>query len=143
MSKKMCILMIYLGILALFDIREKRVPVILPFLGTAAGIVWRIYRMSAAKEPSVQIWSMCVALLPGLLMLAAAKWTGKAGWGDGWILLNIGLVTDYSVCVAWWGMSMFVMALFCAVLLLFRKAQKDSRVPYLPFVALTGCLFMQ
>lgn len=137
------ILFIYLIVLAVFDWREKQVPLILPVLGLAAAVLSRIYLM--CRNPEEWNWILVSALLgilPGLLMLAVAWITKRAGCGDGLVLLNIGLLTDYKSCILLLCCSMLLMSAFCAVMLLLKRAGKDTRLPYLPFLTVVYAIEM-
>lgn len=131
-----CVLLVYLIILAICDWREKRIPLILPAYGLAAALLYRIYLLHC--EPAEWEWLLLSALLgiiPGILMLAVAGLTGKVGCGDGVVLLNIGLLTDYKSCILLLCFSMLFMSVFSIGMLSLKRVGKDTRLPYLPFLA--------
>lgn len=135
------LLIVYLGMLAVFDLRERKIPVLLLGVGTVVAGCLRI-PLFWAGDGEV-LWQLCavgVTVLPGLCMLGVAKLTGKIGLGDGWILINVGLFTDYKTCVVLWGVSMLLMSLTCMVLLGLRRVKRDTYIPYLPFLAAGGML---
>lgn len=129
------ILLFYLLILGFFDWRERKVPLILPIGGLVAALLYQIYLLY--HDPAEWEWLLVSALLgiiPGLLMLMVAGLTGKVGYGDGLVLLNLGLLTDYKSCILLLCFSMLFMSVFSMVMLLLKKAGKDTRLPYLPFL---------
>jgi len=128
---------VYLLILGWFDLREKKVPVILLECGTVIAIGRLVFGIF--KDPDRWQWKALVFMLgalPGVFMIALSWLTRKVGAGDGWALVNIGLFTDYKTCMFLWAISLIIMSVFSAVLLICRKAKKSTRIPYLPFLAL-------
>lgn len=79
--------------------------------------------------------SALLGMLPGLAMLVVARITGKAGYGDGFVLLNVGLWTDYKTCILVLCFSMLFMSCFSIGMLLTKKANKQTKLPYIPFLA--------
>lgn len=130
------VLLIYLLIMGGFDWREKRVPIILPIGGLAIALMHQIYLLY--RDPTDWQWVLVSALLgviPGVLMLVVAGLTGKAGYGDGLVLLSMGLLTDYKSCILLLCFSTLAMSVFSIGLLLLKKVRKDTTLPYLPFLA--------
>lgn len=81
-------------------------------------------------------WKECRALLPGAVLLVVAYGTGKAGPADGVILMLLGVFMGYEDCAAASLGGLFLIALFSVVLLTLRRAKKDTRIPFVPFLAL-------
>lgn len=129
-------LLLYLIILALFDLREQKVPLILLTGGGAAA--WGIHICMLLQNPAKWSWlvlSILLGILPGLLLLAVARLTGKAGYGDGLALLNVGLLTDYKTCLLMLCFSMLSMSLLSVGMLSVKRVRRETRLPYLPFLA--------
>lgn len=129
------VLLFYLLILGLFDWRERKVPLILPIGGLTAALLYQIYLLY--HDPAEWEWLLLSALLgivPGLFMLTVAGLTGKAGYGDGLVLLNMGLLTNYKSCILLLCFSMLLMSAFSIGMLLMKRVGKDTRLPYLPFL---------
>lgn len=131
------VLWVYLLVLAVFDLREQKVPVVLLVAGSAMALIWRVVLLLGHREGwQWEAISVCAGMMPGMIMLAVAKFTGKAGLGDGWVLLNLGLFTDYKTSICLWGFSLLAMAVFCAVIFVFKRVHKNTQIPYLPFLVL-------
>ena len=79
--------------------------------------------------------SALLGVLPGLAMLAVARITGKVGYGDGFVLLNVGLWTDYQTCILALCFSLLLMSGFSIGMLWTKKANRRTRLPYIPFLA--------
>ncbi|MCM1194280.1 MAG: prepilin peptidase [Acetatifactor muris] len=127
------VIMIWLVVISVVDIKSRRVP------------VWLLAAGGAAALPAIQWGSAgeCLAVLkgvmPGLLLLAAAFFTGRAGYGDGVVLLVLGMVSKGRTLVLF-GVSMLLIAVFAVALLVFRRADRNTRLPYLPFLAVSWLL---
>lgn len=84
----------------------------------------------------LSIGGICKALIPGIILVAIALSTRKAGWADGVVLLLLGIQTDYEKCMVAVLMALFLMAALSAVLLVFRKVKKDTKLPFIPFLTM-------
>lgn len=123
---------IWLVPMSIMDTRSKRVPVWMLWIGTAAAIGVLLYD---GINGGLNGWQECRALLPGIILLAVAYATGKAGPADGVILMLFGVFTGYEDCVAASLGGLFLIALFSVVLLTLRRVKRDTRIPFVPFLA--------
>lgn len=126
----------YLGVLSIFDIRFKKVPVLLMAAGGLAALGYlgiTCYENGAVLQSAAA--ELAGAWLPGLFMLAAAWLTGKVGYGDGCILLITGCFLGSRKMAAVFAVSLLLAALLAAVLLLLRRRGRNDKLPYLPFLA--------
>ena len=124
---------LYLLAVSIFDIREKKIPIL--FLGgggilVGAGI---LYGMIAGK---LAWYQPLLGMIPGVALLAVARLTEKMGYGDGIVLMMIGGMTGYRGSLVVLCLGSFLASLLCVALLAIRKVKKHSRIPYVPF--LTG-----
>ena len=129
------ILFLYLTVLAVFDWKEQKIPLLLAGGGLLAALIVNLYRVIH----NVENWrwlviSVVLGMLPGIYMLTVAYFTGKAGYGDGITLMSLGMFTDFKTCILLWGFSMLFLSLVSVALLCLRKANRDTRLPYLPFL---------
>ena len=130
----------YLVILAIWDIKEKKIPVWILIVGTVCG---GICGLGFSHEKQWELVMMCMAVMPGIFLVIIARLTQKAGAGDGWALVNIGLVESYKICIFLLGISLMIMALVSGVLLFLHKVNKNTKLPYLPFLMLAYlCKFL-
>ena len=136
-------LFLYLLVLAVFDWKEQKIPLLLAGGGLVAALVVNLYKILH----NVENWrwlvvSATLGMLPGIYMLAVAYFTGKAGYGDGITLTSLGMFTDYKTCILLWGFSMLFLALVSVVLLCLRRADRNTRLPYLPFLTVVYAVGM-
>lgn len=118
--------------MSVMDTRSRSVPVWMLWIGLAGATGALLYEGISGSLDGGQI---CKALLPGLILLAVAHITGKAGRADGVILMLAGILMGYENCVVAAMGGLFLIALFSAVLLMLRRAGKNTRIPFVPFLA--------
>ncbi|MCM1190124.1 MAG: hypothetical protein NC541_12605 [bacterium] len=128
----------WLAILSLCDIRKKSVPIWLLWLGAA--LAGGILVCGGEGEP-IRILSVLRALIPGALLFLLAAGTGKAGCADGIILMILGVAGGYKNCLMICMGSLFLAALVSGVLLLTKRVTRNTKVPFVPFMT-AGWLIM-
>lgn len=60
----------------------------------------------------------------------------KVGYGDGWVLLMIGLFIGFIRCFLVLLIGLAAESMILLVLLAFRKVHKDGEIPFVPFLLL-------
>ena len=119
---------IWLSAMSISDVRYKRIPIWMIGLGIPAA---SIAVLRGWNELSIKTSVFC--LIPGFLLLLSA-FTKRVGYGDGIVLLLLGLMVGRDCCMKIFLISMMLMSLFAAVMLILRKVVKETRLPYLPFL---------
>lgn len=139
---KTTVLICYLIILSVHDIRRKQ----LPMHWIVAGAVFAIINilisageMLFAPETVLRILN---SWLPGMVFLVIAKMTDVIGRGDGWVLIITGSILDAGETGRILAVSLLLAAFSAIVLLVFRKAQKGDKLPFIPFLATAVILVM-
>lgn len=127
---------IWLGVMSVADIRRRRVPI---WLLISGGIVVTIVSVSRGLMGEGQLTGLVMGMLPGSVMLLTAS-TRAAGWADGAVLSVLGLLWGFRQCAVSFVLSMLAISVVSLVLLAFRKADKKTKLPYLPFLC-GGYLF--
>lgn len=119
-------MLLTLGYLSGKDIKLKKISVV-PLL--VSGILSVIYVL-AGKGMSMEHFMVC--MLPGMLFLLLSLLTGeKVGYGDGAVLLVMGLWTNGFFCMMVTCMAVFLSGLYSVYLLL--KGKKEL-IPFVPFL---------
>lgn len=128
----------YLSLLSVFDLREKKVPVILVAAGSVAVLIVRFYEGVVSDISNIDevrlLAEIVLGMVPGIFLLVVAKITGKVGYGDGAVLLILGILDGYLMCAALLCISLFLMAMLSIGLMLLRKVCRNTKLPYLPFL---------
>lgn len=126
------IFFLYLLGLSLWDVKERRVPVILLVLGSIAAGSVVAYGMATGRIRGVEL---ILGAIPGLSLLLTAWLTGKAGYADGIVLLCCGIVWGYREALLILCLSLVLISFVSIALLLLHKVKRQSRIPYIPFLA--------
>lgn len=130
---------IYLGILSFFDSRDRCVSRwMLWGGGISVAVIKCIAVLKEVKEKGgLQETGMglFLCLLPGIVLWAAGRLTGKIGEADGIVLMVTGVVLPYVQCLETVVLSLFLIGMAALALLVFRFAKRGTRLPYIPFLA--------
>ncbi len=119
---------VLLGVACVFDLVYKKIPFLLIICGGAIGGV-----VIAAN--GFEGRSLCYALIPGMLLLLTAFLTGeKVGYGDGMLLLVLGLLEGAGECLGDLLIGLFLVVVFAMLLLIIGKKGKNTMVPFAPFL---------
>ena len=129
---KVGIFLIYLLILSIFDIRERRISVLLLAAGSIFTGIVVTYELFAGYISWLQ---PVLGSLPGIFLLLVAWFSKKAGYADGVVLLWIGVLYGYREGLSILGVSLFLVSMTSVLLLILRKVKKQTRIPYIPFLA--------
>lgn len=127
---------VWLGAISAADIKYCRVPVWMLGAGGIEAAVILFCRFGSGAEYGEALWGT----VPGILLLAIGLLTGKAGYGDGIVLLLLGMLLGSGKGMLLFGISLFLISVCSLILLTLRKAGKGSRIPYLPFLTVSWLL---
>lgn len=122
----------WLLVLSAMDIKKKSVPVWLLGIGAVHVVV---VLLTEGLSGGIDGWLLCRSMFPGAVFLVTAAATGKAGYGDGIVLSMLGLMSGAKVCLLALTAGLFLIAIFSGALLALRKVKRNSRIPFLPFLA--------
>lgn len=128
------IALLYMSVCMVFDIRYREIPLLLIIMGMAAAFGIDLWWM---KEGSVTVMETGLALLPGVFFLLTGFFTGeKVGYGDGLLLVILGLLLGAYRCFLILIIGLVFSAFVSLFLLLLRKAGRRSQIPFAPFLVL-------
>lgn len=123
---------VWLSVMGIVDIRYRKIPLWLLGMGAPAAAAAMIGRW---RECGLHTGGLLGACVPGIILLLAGA-AKKAGYGDGLTLLLLGLMNEGTEMMKLFLVSLLVMSLPALVLLALHRVKKDTRLPYLPFLAL-------
>lgn len=126
--------LIILLICSVIDIRKKEVPLIILLTGSLAALGINIWQIFLGQ---VLLSNIAVSVLPGVFFLLVSFCTGeKVGYGDGVLIIFLGLSLGFGRCFLIICIGLIASSLFALVLLVFCKADKNSRLPLVPFLSI-------
>lgn len=129
----------YLLLMSVWDIKERRVPMGLLVIGSIVVGVYLGYELFAGQIS----WLVpLLGSLPGVFLLIVARISKKAGYADGIVLLWLAATGGYQAGLFILGISLFLISVASIVLLVLRRVKKETRIPYIPFLTV-GYMILQ
>ncbi len=126
-------LFLFLAVCAVFDGLYRQIPLIVVWLGMLTAVCLQIYGVMGETELSV----MAASLTPGAGFFLLSFFSGeKVGYGDGWVLLMIGLFLGAYRCFLILLIGLLAESVVAIVLLACRRIQRDREIPFSPFLLL-------
>lgn len=123
-----------LGTACVFDLIYKKIPLLLIISGGVVGVIETVIGGEGVRE-------LLYALIPGVLLLITSFFSGeKVGYGDGMLLLALGLLEGARACLGDLLIGLFLVSFFGLILFIFRKKGKGITVPFVPFLLVAHAL---
>ncbi|MGN0401598.1 MAG: prepilin peptidase [Acetatifactor sp.] len=123
---------IWLLMLSVSDARKKSVPMWMLGLGIVGTAGMLLYDKGSN---GISVMELLGSIWPGVLFLLIAAFTGNMGYGDGMVLILLGLMRGQKLCLIAVMVSLLIISIFAAGALMFKKAKRNTRIPFLPFLA--------
>ena len=127
------LLFIFLGICAVCDGIQREIPLVVVWSGMIVAIALHIQGLGG--NPS---WlAATFSAIPGAMFWILSCITGeKIGYGDGWVLIMIGLFTGLWKCFLILMIGLISSSLVALILLAVRRVSRNDRLPFAPFLLL-------
>lgn len=127
------LLFLFLGICAVIDGLQKQIPLAVVWLGMLTAVCLRANGIMEEQNVTATLLS----LIPGAgFFLLSFLTREKVGYGDGWVLLMIGLFSGFSRCFLILLIGLLLESISAVVLLSLKKIQRDKEIPFSPFLLL-------
>ena len=122
-------IIVYMLVLSVLDIRSKKVPTVMLWVFVA------LLALELGINSHGRIYLSLLGGAVGLVMLVVSRLTKEAlGYGDGMLILGLGIYMGLWD-VLWLLMFAFFGAGMLSIgLLIFRKANKKTTLPFMPFI---------
>lgn len=123
------VILVYLMICALYDMRKHKLPMWI----LAAGTLVSLGIVLISERDTWYLWVSGGAV--GVLFLMAGRITKESiGYGDGWMILNLGICCGiWKLCSLLFMAFLLIMAVSAAGMVFF-KWKKEKRIPMVPFL---------
>ena len=125
------------GLLAaggIFDVKSKKIP----FVVLGAGGIWSVVGLvikAAEIGISQTLLFVLTAIVPGAILVVLSFLTEKKiGYGDGIVLMILGCMEGVGTAFLVFCTGLFLQSLFAVGLLIVKKADKQSCIPFVPFL---------
>ena len=122
-------LIIILGVICVFDIKRKKIPVYMLIILAAAGII------SNFTVGEFDIEKRIIAMLPGMILLIVSMITKQQiGYGYGMIILIMGLYIDIDDILSIVLSSFLLSSIAAIILMTVFKKKKNFEMAFSPFL---------
>lgn len=121
-------LMIYFGLLSFWDVKQKEIPTRLLLAGLLGGLIYGICGGEG--------WLLLMGVIPGMLLIFMSFLTKeKVGYGDGIMVIILGLVLGWPDSFVVYMLAQFGVLLFAIGLMAVKRIPRDTQIPFAPFLA--------
>lgn len=118
-----------MGVICVFDIKRKKIPVYMLIILAAAGII------SNFTVGEFDIEKRIIAMLPGMILLIVSMITKQQiGYGDGMIILIMGLYIDIDDILSIVLSSFLLSSIAAIILMTVFKKKKNFEMAFSPFL---------
>lgn len=126
-------LFLFLAVCAVCDGLRKQIPLVVVWLGMLAAVCLRLTGIMGEEGMT----AAALSLIPGAgFFLLSFLTREKVGYGDGWVLLMIGLFSGFSRCFLILLIGLLLESTAAVILLALNKIQRDKEIPFSPFLLL-------
>ncbi len=120
---------------ALYDIKHRSISIKYIQLFFLTGVLILIMQGNLNKTFSQYALGLMIAFIPGILMILLARISNEQiGYGDGIIVLLIGLFLNIHILLGIVLCAIFLAGLMGVILFIFRNRIKTKGIPFLPFI---------
>lgn len=125
-------IMSLLAICTYFDIKFKKIPIILPIIWAVFGVIWN----TAIKKLQIEQWiGVLFSLLIGCTLLLFSLWSKEAlGKGDALMFIATGIFTDFYSTLVLLCTALFFSSLTSIYLIVIQRQSKKTTIPFIPFI---------
>lgn len=123
-------LIILLGIISIIDFSTKKIPVVVLIVMGIVGTASSIYAQQS-------IMSVAVALIPGIVLMAAAFLTREQiGYGDAAVVTLMGLFVTVDIVCSTMVMGFTIAGIISVILIASGRVGRKMQIAFTPFLLL-------
>lgn len=123
-------LIILLGIISIIDFSTKKIPVVVLIVMGIVGTASSIYAQQS-------IISVAVALIPGIVLMAAAFLTREQiGYGDAAVVTLMGLFVTVDIVCSTMVMGLTIAGIISVILIASGRVGSKMQIAFTPFLLL-------
>lgn len=128
------IVLIFLVPASVWDLKKKGVPKKYLFIWGITAFVY-LFLTSIIGKSTESLINAFWGVIPGLVGLFLAYVSREQiGFGDGWVLLLMGLLLGAYMVLSILFMALLVLTIVSIILLATRKAKRKTSIPFIPFL---------
>lgn len=125
------VLFFFLLICTITDCRKREIPFIIVCIGIFTAFILHVAGMISWTNPI----AIGTAAIPGgFFWILSFVSKEKVGYGDGWLLLMIGMFVGYERCILTLMFALVLESLVALPLLVMHRIKKDGELAFAPFL---------
>lgn len=124
-------LFVFLGICAVYDGIERTIPLAVVWLGIITAVLLRIEDLAGDGTWQTAALSVIPGAVFWLISLITCE---RVGYGDGWLLIMIGLFVGLWECFLILMIALISGSVVVLILLAAGKVSKDYQLPFAPYL---------
>lgn len=130
------VLFILMCITGAIDIHSRKIPLWCLLIG-AADAVAGLIEEALKGTGSITAVSIAIDMLPGIMFLLISWTTNeKIGYGDGMMILIIGLIMHSQLCITAVAIGLVISSMFSVIMIFTKKMNLRTRIPFIPFLTI-------
>lgn len=123
-------LVILLGVISIVDVATQKIPIVVLLFMACVGIVCTVTEQKT-------ISSVAIALIPGIVLLAAAFLTKQQiGYGDAVVIILMGLFVTADIICSALVMGLSIAGVLSVIMIAFKKSNLQKQIAFTPFLLL-------
>ncbi len=125
------LLFLIMGVCAVIDGLKREIPIVIVWIGIIVAVILRL--CGTIGDGSAVMAALSV--IPGVMLWMISFVTReKVGYGDGWMLIMIGLFAGMWRCFLILLIGLISESLIVLVLLAVQRISHDRKIPFAPFL---------
>ena len=128
------IITIFLIFGSIWDVRKKCVPLAYLYAGGIVAVGYLFIKSLMVRNANIWVCAICGTGCGLFCLFLAFVSKEQIGYGDGWIVGIVGMLSGIKTVLAVFVTAMFGMATFSLLLLVFKKGNRKTELPFVPFL---------
>lgn len=125
------VLMLFLLICTIFDIRTKKIPAVLIWSGILVMAMYRIFLLETGND---SVADFVRSVMPGLLLYFFSRISNQVGSGDGLLIIATGSFFTWKEHLGMLLAAFVMAAVFSGGLLVLKHEAVNRKIPFVPFL---------
>ena len=138
---KSIIILIFLLMGSIWDVRKKCVPLIYLYAGGIVAVGYLFIKSLVVRNADIWVCAICGTGCGLFCLFLSFVSKEQIGYGDGWIVGIVGMLSGIKIVLGVFVTAMFGLVIFSLFLLVFRKGNRKTELPFVPFL-LFGYVFV-
>lgn len=127
------LLFLIMGICAVIDGLKREIPIAVVWMGIVIAVILRLRGMIGEGGAIMAALSVIPGVMLWMISFVSRE---KVGYGDGWMLVMVGLFVGIWRCFLILLIGLVSESVIVLILLAVQRISRDRRIPFAPFLLL-------